>query len=124
MNEREPSPDKLIALKESIMTAFQALPPEHQATISLVVLGRVMEGEWGAWTLDAINRLYPSHEVVAPPVPQFPIVTREQLRQTTINPDDVDTLTDDDVTTIATNMHSHYIHDLFWDEVQFHTENL
>lgn len=122
--EQIQSPETLIAVKDAIVNAFHALPPEHQATMSLVIVGKVMEGEWGDWLQDALNRLYPSQEVTTATALQFPSVTREQLRQTTVNPDDVDILTDDDLATIAINMHNHYIHDLFWDELQFHTETM
>ncbi|MBX3083938.1 MAG: hypothetical protein KF716_20045 [Anaerolineae bacterium] len=124
VREHDQTPEQLLALKDAILTAFNALPPEHQATMSLVIVGRIMEGEWGDWLQDALNHLYPSNEIAGTSPLQFPIVTREQLQQTSINPEDVDTLTDDDLATITTNMHSHYINDLFWDELQFHTENL
>lgn len=36
------------------MARFEQLPAEHQTTMTLVLINRVMQGEWGAWLREAI----------------------------------------------------------------------
>jgi len=54
-------PETLVAKKDELLSAWNQLPPEHQATMSLVLLDMVMQGEWGLWTRAAINTLWPMH---------------------------------------------------------------
>lgn len=43
-------PKVLLKLKEEILSRWQKLPPEHQATMLLVLLER---SEWSDWALEA-----------------------------------------------------------------------
>ena len=43
-------PGELLSLKEEILSAWQRLPAEHQATMLLVLLDR---SEWADWVLEA-----------------------------------------------------------------------
>jgi len=61
-------PESLIAKKDELLSAWNQLPPEHQATMSLVLLDMVMNGEWGLWTREAINTLWPMHEEQVSPI--------------------------------------------------------
>lgn len=49
-----PDPQELLQLKDELITRFEQLPPEHQATMALVLIDRVMQGEWGAWLKEAV----------------------------------------------------------------------
>jgi len=49
-----PDPQELLRLKDELVSRFQQLPPEHQATMSLVLVREVMDGEWGVWLKGAI----------------------------------------------------------------------
>src|SRR5260221_2754283 len=51
-------PEQLLRLKDDILTRFGQLPPEHQATMGLVLVKTITEGEWGEWFKSAIARQY------------------------------------------------------------------
>ena len=48
--QRVEDPEELLRLKEDILNRWERLPPEHQATMLLVLLER---SEWSDWVLDA-----------------------------------------------------------------------
>ena len=58
-----------------------------------------------------------------------PLVTREKLAELDIAEQELATLTDDDLTTIAVRIEAAFHHDEFWDELmlqvlEFHTEQV
>lgn len=50
-----PDPETLLRLKEAILDDFRQLPAEHKATIGLVLVSAVLDGEWGTWFKDALH---------------------------------------------------------------------
>jgi hypothetical protein len=52
-------PEKLISIKENLFTLWQQLPPEHQASVALVLVDAVRSGEWGPWLREAIDLQWP-----------------------------------------------------------------
>ena len=52
-------PEELLRLKEEILSSWEKLPPEHQATMLLVLLDR---SEWADWVLEAQELLERSKE--------------------------------------------------------------
>ena len=52
--QRTEDPEELIRLKEVILKRWERLPPEHQATMLLVLLEK---SEWSDWVLDAQDLL-------------------------------------------------------------------
>ena len=52
-------PESLVAIKDEMLSVWNQLPPEHQATMSLMLLDTVMKGEWGLWARGAIDTLWP-----------------------------------------------------------------
>jgi hypothetical protein len=115
-NERAKA-DHLLMLKDDILQRFGELPPEHQATIGLVLARRMMEGEWGAWFVQALNRIYV-------PLGPFPTVDRSKLALANFTQEEIDQLSERDITSIARRMRDHYLTDLFWDELRFHAEQV
>lgn len=76
MPERErPTPDEILSLKNSIVSQFQQLPPEHQASIGLVLAKGLLQGEMGAWFREALELL----DTAAPPSEGFGLTERERL---------------------------------------------
>jgi hypothetical protein len=124
MNEREPTPEAILRLKDAILTGFRALPAEHQATMGLVILNAIIEGEWGEWMKEAIATRWPA-ELVRDRC-AFPItsLSREDLRQVNLSDDELAQLTDDDLQQIARMMEDHYVKDWFWDELEFNARKV
>ena len=54
-----PNPEELHKLKDELVATWEQLPPEHQATMALVLVQTVMEGEWGEWMREAIATKWP-----------------------------------------------------------------
>ena len=52
--QRTEDPEELLRLKEDILKRWERLPPEHQATMLLVLLEK---SEWSDWALDAQDLL-------------------------------------------------------------------
>ena len=52
--QRTEDPEELLRLKEGILSRWEKLPAEHQATMLLVLLVR---SEWRDWVLDAQDLL-------------------------------------------------------------------
>ena len=50
IESRGRSGEELVKLKDEILERWDKLPPEHQATMLLVLIDR---SEWGAWAVEA-----------------------------------------------------------------------
>ena len=51
MDEKiETNPEEILKLKDELMARWERLPPEHQATMLLVLLD---ESSWANWSLQA-----------------------------------------------------------------------
>jgi hypothetical protein len=48
------SPNEILNIKDELQQRWQQLPPEHQATIALVLVNDVFAGEQGDWLIDAL----------------------------------------------------------------------
>jgi len=99
------------------MLAFRQLPPEHQATMTLVLIGKVMElPKYGNWLREAYQLRFKKDEL-----PEDFRVTRAHLEQL-LSHDPVahGRLTDEDLDTISERIHKHFKEDLFWDELAYH----
>lgn len=57
MTEQQPtiSTEDLHTNKNTILASWQNLPPEHQATMALVLLSDVLDGQFGPWLQEAIR---------------------------------------------------------------------
>ena len=51
----ELKPEQLLQLKREIIERWGRLPPEHQATMLLVLLDHATWGRWSVWTWLALN---------------------------------------------------------------------
>ena len=54
--------DYLLGTKDQILTLWRGLPPEHQATIALVLVAEIIDGgEYDVWLRQAIAFCRPEH---------------------------------------------------------------
>ncbi len=111
----------LLHLKNEVLERFQQLSPEHQATMGLVLVKSIVDGEWGRWFQDALAAQYNISEkaVVAPFIYT---VSREHLRRIHTSDEEIERLSDEDLATIAKLIHEHFITDAYWDELAFITD--
>ena len=116
MSERaEPSVDAetLHQLKDDIFDRWGQLPEEHQASMALVLLGRVLEGSYATWLVGAVETL--AHK--APPMASGG--GRELLARAHLSEEEINLLDQTDLQRIAQTMIEHYVNDAFWDELEF-----
>lgn len=76
-------PELLQELKDTIFTAWAFLPPEHQATMTMILTTQVLRGEWGEWLRGAVT-LWREGKLGMdfPLIPGMPIEALEQIQPT------------------------------------------
>lgn len=76
-------PEVLQELKDTIFTAWAFLPPEHQATVTMILTTQVLRGEWGEWLRGAVT-LWSEGKLGMdfPLIPGMPIEAIEQIQPT------------------------------------------
>jgi len=110
---------ELHTLKDTILAQWSRLPPEHQATMLLVLVERVRAGEFGAWAAQAIALLSNPRDL---PLTSsaIPHLTHQDLaRHTDLASDEIASLTDDDLREISVAVMAHLVYDVFWTEVEY-----
>jgi hypothetical protein len=100
-----PIPERLHVLKDELMERFGQLPPEHQATMALVLVNQVIEGELGEWMREAIALRFPQDNPFA--------VSHDDLRQTRLPDGQISQLNDQDLAHISRMLRQHYEQDVF-----------
>jgi hypothetical protein len=59
MTERPtPPPTEILSMKETIWRNWEQLPPEHQATITMVMVQTLMNGEYETWMMESWQLLF------------------------------------------------------------------
>jgi hypothetical protein len=117
MSERPkptPEPEQLLSLKEAIQDRWEQLPAEHQASMALVLVSKVMEGEGGAWLREAIELRWPVEQEVSAESFAVTRISRADLERVDISPEQAAQLTDDDMRGIAEAMEHYYRLGSFW----------
>ena len=54
-----PDPEELNRINDEMVATWEQLPAEHQASMALVLLQTIMDGEWGEWMKEAIALKWP-----------------------------------------------------------------
>src|SRR5690349_7003857 len=93
-DKQQANAEPVITLKNEILQRFEALPPEHQATMGLVLVKQIMDGAWGDWLQDALIRQYWGNSV-------FPSIDRDVLRAVRFTEDEVAQFSDEDLKTVS-----------------------
>jgi len=110
---------ELLTLKEDILAQWLRLPPEHQATMLLVLTEQVNASDHGPWAAQALQLLSVASESPQTP-PSLPELTHQDLaRHTDLTPDEIVRLSADDLRHISAAVLQHLVYDVFWDEVAY-----
>lgn len=110
---------ELLTLKENILAQWLRLPPEHQATMLLVLTEQVNASEYGPWAAQALQLLSAAPES-SQTSPSLPELTHQDLaRHTDLASDEIASLTDDDLREISVAVMAHLVYDVFWTEVEY-----
>ncbi|GAB4422324.1 MAG: hypothetical protein Kow00106_19480 [Anaerolineae bacterium] len=120
MAERESrplSPEDLLRLKDEIVARWRQLPPEHQATMALVLFQQVLEGDYGPWLRGAARTLDPPDS--ESPFRFLPVIriSRSHLAQANLTAEEMAGLDEEDLLQISRALVRHYTHEVFWEEL-------
>lgn len=110
---------ELLTIKDSILSQWQRLPPEHQASLFLVLMDRVLNSEYGPWAADAIKLLSKRSETPPSNTSAPPITSAALARHTDLAPDEIARLSAEDLKDISVAVMQHLVLDVFWDEVEY-----
>ncbi|HMN11529.1 MAG TPA: hypothetical protein PKD55_04310 [Bellilinea sp.] len=110
---------ELLTIKDSILAQWQRLPPEHQASLFLVLMNRVLNSEYGPWAADAIKLLSQRPETPSPNTSAPSISSADLARHTDLAPDEIPRLSAEDLKDISAAVMQHLVFDVFWDEVEY-----
>lgn len=126
--EKKLTSEALLQAKDRVLEQWGLLPPEHQATMLLVLLNNINHADMSEWTRSAIAILYPDKEQPSSMV-SVSLVTRDKLAQLHIAEQELATLTDEDLREIADRLETAFTHEEFWDELllqalEYHTEQV
>jgi len=117
--KKGPPGDELLAIKENIRRNWDQLPPEHQATMALVLYQQTLEGEYGPWLRSAARITDPQES--ESPFRFLPIVriSRAHLENANLTEDEISGLDDENLMSISHAIVRHYTNDVFWEELEF-----
>ena len=118
------NPEQILQLKDELLERWHQLPSEHQASLGLVLLNEVMQGEWGEWLRNAIQLRHPISQEVIRDELTVPSITQDDLHDIGMSEADIAQLSKSDLTTIANMVREHLAQDVFWDEVRVLAEHL
>lgn len=120
------TPHELLSLKDELLNTWQLLPPEHQATMLLVLLQRMRSTGEQRWTLDALHLFHPAKHEPRPDDTHIVVLplTQKDIHLLPLPPIELDRLTIDDLNVITTRLQAHFEHDIFWEELRFQVEQL
>jgi len=122
MKERpDPSltPEHILHLKNELISKWEQLPPEHQATMALVLFQQTLEGEYGLWLRSAVKAMDPQE--TESPFRFLPIVkiTPSHLKHANLTEEETAQLDEEDLMFISHAIVRHYTNDVFWEELEF-----
>ena len=115
--EAATGPEAILKLKDGLLGLWQQLPPEHQATMALVLLIEVIEGEWGPWLNEALEL-----GVASEPNPRYkPFLVTSVCRadlEECFSPDEVAQFDDNDMKRLADTMGDWYLDESYWHDLE------
>lgn len=122
MNEQpssQPNPEHLLQLKDSLLDQWGQLPPEHQASMILVLYTQVLAGEYGPWLCSAARVMEQGR--AEEPFRFLPVIriSPEHLVQARLTEEEIAQLDEEDLQYISHEIVRHYTEDVFWEELTF-----
>lgn len=108
----------LLAHKEKILTLWQALAAEHQATLGLVLVEQIMQGDEAAWFQEALAMRWPAAAADLPKTFGFASISRADLEALGFTSAEAALFDAEALWMLAEAVSTHYQEDLFWQEVQ------
>lgn len=114
-----PSPDDLLRWKDDILDRWARLPPDHQATMAVVLLQQALEGQYGPWLRSTVRVM--GQPETDSPFRFLPVIriSHTHLAQAHLTEAEIGQLDDEDMMQISHAIVRHYTSDVFWEELEF-----
>ena len=96
---------------------WDRLPSDHQASMALVLVSKVADGEYGGWFLSSMALLNPQGSL---PVE----ISNEHLKQLGLTDEECAQLDEADHRNIRHRVISHWLTDWFWQELEYQTRQV
>ena len=93
------------------------LPAEHQASMALLLVSKLADGEYGGWLLSSIALLNSQGSL---PV----AVSNEHLKQVGLTDEELSQLTEADHQNIRQRIVNHWLQDGFWEELDYQAKQV
>ncbi len=87
--------------------------------MALVLLTRLLEGEYGPWTLAAIETLWKEKSPLYSKTLPIPQISHDDLKQTNLTSEEIAQLTEEDLRHITHEVSEHFANNAFWEEIEF-----
>ncbi len=87
---------------------------------ALDLIQDVMESDAGLPFREELDNRWPVKRASLPATFALLTITREDLVEAHVNQAEMSLLADEDLATIGQTMRDHYVHDLFWPELEYH----
>lgn len=111
-------------ITNKIKELWHTSPQEFQANLALQLLGDVMESDERDAIREAFNANWPlTPQTLEKSYPHIAI-SRDDLGNARFNQEEIDQITDEDLTAISKTMCERYINNFFWPELEYVTANL
>lgn len=108
-------------IQDQITVLWNLLPESQQAIFALTLISWLMEGEQKHQFREAIDERWPVTTDTIYATFGLIQLTRQDLIRAHFNGAEISLLSDEDLTTIAQTMRDHYVHDVFWPELEYVT---
>jgi hypothetical protein len=112
-------PEVITKQKETILTEWQKLPVSEQKEFILDLLDELMRSSYRTEFREAIDIRWP----VKPGSlhTTFALVSLDygDLKRAHLDDEEISQLNDDDLVEIAGAVRNHFVHNVFWDEVEY-----
>lgn len=108
----QPHPEEILAVKDEIVTRWDRLPAEHQATLALTLISKVSDSEYGAWLLSSIGLL--NSEVMLSLE-----ISNASLKGVGLSDEELSRLNETDHRNIRRQMINHWVQDVFPNDLEY-----
>lgn len=115
---------KLAGCKQNILALWTTLPAEHQATLGLVLVEQIMQGDEAVWFQEALAMGWPVAASEMPKTLGFARISSADLQALGFTKAEAALFDQEALWTLAEAVSARYQEELFWQEVRHQAQAL